>query len=420
MTAIPVALIDDDDDLRDATRQLLELAGHDVRPFHSAEPALAALDAHFPGVVVTDIRMPGMSGLELFRALSSRDAELPVILMTGHGDIDMAVAALKSGAWDFLAKPFDPDVLLAAVSRAGKARSLVLENRRLRLLAEAATAEELVGNSPAIRHLRATLPMLADADLDVVVEGATGTGKQLLARLIHRQGRRARHRFTVVDCAALPAAAQDALFDAYGTLSRADRGTLFLDNLDRADERLQHRLAQFTERRTVAIDAREPVPVNVRIVAAIDEGGRERVLPALFHRLAAVSLRLPPLAERLEDVPLLAMHFLHAENRGVDRQGASRADVTHLALRRTWPGNVRELEMTVERIALGLGDEAPPATKVPLPDRMRTYERTLILEAISASNGDVARVIDLLGIPRETFYYRVKRLGIDLRAQRER
>ncbi|WP_375271221.1 sigma-54-dependent transcriptional regulator [Sphingomonas sp.] len=412
-----VALVDDDDDLRLATGQLLTLAGYEVRGFADAPAALAAVDRAFAGVVVTDVRMPGVSGIELFRALTARDADLPVVLMTGHGDVDMAVSVLKAGAWDFLSKPFDPDALLAAVARATTARALTIENRRLRALAEDSGVDELVGHSAAIRRLRATLPMLADADLDVVVEGETGTGKQLLARLIHRGGRRGRHRFVTVDCAALPPGAENALFDAYGTLSQADRGTLFLDNLDRADERVQHRLAQFVERRAVALDAREPVAVNARIVAAIDAGGQARVLPALFHRLAAVSLRLPPLAERLEDVPLLAMHFLARHARGT---GTTAADVAHLAARRTWPGNVRELEMAVERAVLGLDTEARANAELPLPERVRGFERALITDAVTRAGGDVARATQLLQIPRETFYYRVKRLGIDLRGLRAR
>ncbi|NTS66814.1 sigma-54-dependent Fis family transcriptional regulator [Sphingomonas sp. HHU CXW] len=413
-----VALVDDDDDLRRATAQLLTLAGYDVRGFADAATALAAIDMDFAGVVVTDVRMPGMSGIELFRALAARDDELPVVLMTGHGDIDMAVSTIKAGAWDFLTKPFDPDAMLVAVARATTARALVIENRQLRALAEASGSDELVGRSPAIRRIRGMLSTLASADLDVVIEGATGTGKQMVARLIHRGGRRGRHRFITVDCASLPLAAENALFDAYGTIAQAHRGTLFLDNLDRAEERVQHRLTQFAERRAVALDAREPVPIDTRIVAAIDEDGRARVLPALFHRLAAVSLRLPPLSERAEDIPLLAMHFLAARVNGVKNPTRAAADVAQLAARHSWPGNVRELELTVERIVLGFDDAASDAVDMPLPERVRSFERTLIVEAMTRAGGEVTVAVELLGIPRETFYYRAKRLGIDLKRLR--
>lgn len=409
-----IALIDDDDDLRAATAQLLKLAGHEVRAFAAAAPALAAIDPDFAGVVVTDIRMPGMSGLELFRALHARDGELPVILVTGHGDVEMAVAAIKAGAWDFLAKPFGPDALLAAVARAAATRTLTLENRRLRAAAEAAAGDELVGRSPAIARLRASLPTLADADLDIVIEGATGTGKQLVARLIHRAGRRGRHRFAVIDCASLADPA--ALFDARGPIAAADRGTLFLDNLDRAAPAFQHRLVALAERRAVALDSRDPVAVDVRIVAAIDEGARAAVEPALYHRLAAVALRLPPLAERAEDVPLLAAHFLSAIAEARRRPAPPLAAAAALLARRDWPGNVRELEMAVERLVLGLDETGGAAGEdLPLPDRLRAFERAAIEDAVRRAGGEVATATRLLGIPRETFYYRVKRLGIALK-----
>lgn len=418
MTApAPVALVDDDDDLCTATAQLLTLAGHEVRPFPAAEPALAALTRDFPGVVVTDIRMPGISGLELFRRLHTRDAELPVILVTGHGDVDMAVSAIKAGAWDFLAKPFGPDALLAAVARAGATRSLTIENRRLRALAEASAGEELIGRSPAIARLRATLPTLADADLDIVIEGATGTGKQLVARLIHRAGKRGRHRFAVVDCAAIGGI--DPLFEARGPIAGADRGTLFLDNLDRAAPALQHRLSEFAERRAVALATRDPVGVDVRIVAAIDEGARDRIEPALYHRLAAVTLRLPPLSERAEDVPLLAAHFLTSIATARRRPPPPMASAAAMLARRDWPGNVRELEMAAERLVLGLDEaDGPAAGDLPLPDRVRAFERAAIEDAVRRAGGEVAAATRLLGIPRETFYYRVKRLGIDLKGLR--
>lgn len=409
----PVALVDDDDDLRTATAQLLTLAGHAVREFPAAEPALAALTRDFPGVIVTDIRMPGMSGLELFRTLHARDAELPVILVTGHGDVDMAVSAIKAGAWDFLAKPFGPDALLAAVARAGATRALTIENRRLRSAAEASAGEALIGRSPTIARLRASLPTLADADLDIVIEGATGTGKQLVGRLIHRAGKRGRHRFAVIDCAAIGEI--EPLFDARGPIAGADRGTLFLDNLDRAAPALQHRLAEFAERRAVALSARDPVGVDLRLIGAIGEGARGRIEPALYHRLAAVTLRLPPLAERAEDVPLLAAHFLSSIADARKRPVPSMAAAAALTARTDWPGNVRELEMAAERLVLGLDEAADTGGDLPLPDRVRAFERAAIEDAVRRAGGEVAAATRLLGIPRETFYYRVKRLGIALK-----
>ncbi|KQT34729.1 Fis family transcriptional regulator [Sphingomonas sp. Leaf412] len=415
-----VTLVDDDDDLRAATAQLLDLAGFTVHAFPDGNAALAAVGEDFPGPVVSDVRMPGMSGIELFRHLSARDPDLPVILMTGHGDVAMAVDALKAGAWDFLTKPFDGADLVAAVRRAATARALALENRRLRAAA-AGPEETLLGETPDIRRLRAMIPMLSDAALDLVIEGETGTGKELFARLVHRAGKRGRHRFQSLDCAILPAAVVEReLFARTGPIAQANRGTLFLDNLDRATADLQHRLAQFAERRTVAWDRPDPDPVDVRLVAAIGDGARDRVLPDLYHRIAGVPLRMPPLAERRADIPLLFARAVDAAATRHRRPAPAVAEAAHRAARRDWPGNVRELELAAERMVLGLdpADDASPDET--LPRRIEAFERSAIREAIATARGDVARTIALLGIPRETFYYRVKRLGIDLKEERER
>jgi two-component system C4-dicarboxylate transport response regulator DctD len=414
-----VLLVEDDDDLRVSTTQLLAVAGHEVSPRADAESALAVIDAGFAGIVLSDIRMPGMSGIDLFRAVRQRDAELPVILITGHADVDTAIAALKAGAWDFLVKPCDPDALLATVARASAARALVVENRALRAAAEAAGAEDLVGQSAAIRQVRAMISAIGDLDLDIVVQGATGTGKQLIARLIHRAGRRARHRFVAVDCAAPPLGAGRDLLDGNGLVSRANRGTLFLDNLDRADPSLQHRLAQFVERRAVSLDAREPEAIDTRIIAAIDDDGRERVLPALYHRLAAVAIRIPPLHERTDDIPMLIAHFLGRIAERHRRPVPPLGDAAALIARRVWPGNVREVEMAVERLVLGL-EGAPPSAvgEATLQERLHAFERAAIVEAVVQAAGDVSSAIRTLGMKRETFYYRAKRLDIDLAAVR--
>ncbi|WP_380786235.1 sigma-54-dependent transcriptional regulator [Sphingomonas sp. R86521] len=416
-------LIDDDDDLRIATAQLLTIRGFDVRAFADATTALAHIDADFPGVVITDVRMPGMSGIALFETLHDRDPDLAVILITGHGDVAMAVDAIKAGAWDFLTKPFDPEALIAAAARAAKARSLTLENRRLRAAADAEAGAALIGDTAAIVRLRGMIPMLADAALDLVIEGQFGTGREHYARLIHRAGRRSRHRFLKIDCATvtLPSLERE-LFARNGVIARAHRGTVFLDNLSRASTTLQDQLVRLAETRTVAFEGVDPDPVDVRIIASLDEGQRERVSAALYHRLAGVPLRMPPLAERTADIPVLLAHFIGIAARQHDVPMPSLADHVHRLATREWPGNVLELARTAERICLGLEEDAvtcdtPPA---PLPARLDAFERTAIVEAVTASDGGIAGAIERLQIPRKTFYYRVKRLGIDLRALRQR
>jgi len=414
-----VALVEDDDDLRASLRQVLTLAGFAVEAFPAAAPALAAIGADWPGLVVTDVRMPHMSGIDLFRALHARDPELPIILITGHGDVAMAVDTLKAGAWDFLTKPFDPEALVAAVQRAATARALALDNRRLRAAAQSEEPSGLVGQSPAIQRLRAMIPTLADADLDLFIEGETGTGKELLARLIHRAGKRARQRLLAVPCAGLPEALEADLFAPSGdaSLASANRGTLLLDDIDQASPRLQARLVPLIEDRALrSPGARAPLPLDLRVIATGGEGAQD-LLPALFYRLAAVRLRMPPLRERREDIPALFAHLAGASAARLRRPlpALSSAMRSHL-LAHDWPGNVRELAHYAERCVLGLADHGPEpeAPQQTLPERLDTFEREAIIAAIVASQGEIGTAIERLGIPRKTFYYKVNKLGIDL------
>ncbi|MFD1034385.1 sigma-54-dependent transcriptional regulator [Sphingomonas hankookensis] len=423
-----VALVEDDDDLRLSTAQLLTLAGFDVVTFPAAPPALLAIDADFDGIVVTDVRMPHMSGIELFRLLRERDPTLPVVLVTGHADVETAVETIKAGAWDFLSKPFDPDALIAAATRAMAARTLALENRRLRAEAAAGERAALVGRSPAIARLRDMIGVLADTDIDLLIEGETGTGKELLARAIHRAGRRARHRFVSVACAALPGQAiEDELFATVGDrgIVGAQRGTLFLDDIDQASRGLQGRLTQVIEDRALR-GPRDVVPIDVRVIATAAEEaqrGAEAIAPGLLYRLAAVRLRMPPLRERREDVPLL---FAYLVDLSAARLRRGVPPLTHAArdmlAQHDWPGNVRELAHFADRFVLGLDGESDAAgdsdATRPLPERIAAFEREAILSAIAATGGEIGAAIDRLGIPRKTFYYKVQRLGIDLRTVR--
>jgi len=416
-----VALVDDDEDMRAATAQLLTVHGFTVQCFPEATSALAAIDPDFTGVVVTDVRMPGMSGIELFRTLYERDPELPVVLITGHGDVEMAVDAIKAGAWDFLSKPFDPEALLAATTRAAKARALTLENRQLRAAAEAQVANGLIGDTPVMQRLRTMIPMLADAALDLVIEGETGTGKEHFARLVHRAGRRSRHRFVKLDCATVPPAlVERELFEPHGMIARSDRGTLFLDNLDTASADLQARLARLAETRAVGLDGSNAQAVDLRIIAAMKEGGQQAVSPALFHLLAGVPLRMPPLAERAADIPLLFAHFAAMAAERHRCALGSVAEHAHRLAARAWPGNVLELEKAAERICLGLEEPSLAATAglEPLPVRLDAFERAAITDAVIAADGEIGAAIEALQLPRKTFYYRVKRLGIDLKSLR--
>jgi len=417
-----VALVDDDDDLREATTQLLGLAGYRVLGFPGGVEAARAIGADFEGIVISDVRMPHMSGVELFRLLQERDRDLPVLLISGHADVQMAVDALKAGAWDFIEKPFAPDALLAAAHRATKARKLALENRALRRAAAGGAEQAFLGETPMIQRLRAMIPILSQSDIDLAIEGQTGTGKELFARCVHRASARSRHRFVTVDCAVIPPAiVEKEMFARGGIVASSHRGTLFLDNLDQASEELQRRLTQFAEKRAIALDTRDPEAIDTRIIASMAEGRRDQVSDALYHRIAGVPLRIPPLAERRADIRLLFAHFLNKAAERLDRPAPPIDDSIYHLDAREWPGNLRELENFAERYCLGLeshGPAAPASQQATLPERLDAFESAAILQALQETKGDMARTIELLGLPRKTFYYRAKRLGLDLRSMR--
>lgn len=438
-----VAFIDDDDDLREANVQTLQLAGLEVQAFASAEDALDTVDSAFPGIVVSDIRMPRMDGRQLYRRLKAQDPDLPVILVTGHADVAEAVEALHDGVYDFVAKPYSPDRLVSAVRRALEKRRLVLENRDLRALAVQAQSDwPLIGQTPVMERLRATLRQLADANVDVLLEGETGVGKELAARALHTWGRRSNREFVAVDCAALPANTLDselfghelgafsgAVRQRIGRLQQADRGTLFLDEIEALALDAQGKFLRVLEEREVTpLGSNRAQTLDLRVIAAAKSDLGEAVAAGafrrdLFHRLDVVRIRIPPLRERRDDIPLLFAHFLARACERLDRPQVEVGDKVRWRLHNhDWPGNVRELGHFAQRVALGLADQTSdmPASLAPLPERVATYEAHVIEEALSAAGGDVRAALEILRIPRKTFYDKVERHGLDLNRFRRR
>jgi len=438
-----VAFIDDDDILRDANVQTLQLAGFDVLSFAEADTALSALSAGFPGVVVSDIRMPGLDGRQLFRRLKAQDEDLPVILITGHADVSEAVESLHDGVYDFLAKPYAPDRLVSSVRRAMEKRRLVLENRALRTLAAEAQSDwPLIGQTAVMERLRATLRQLASADVDVLLEGETGVGKELAARALHAWGRRRDREFVAVDCAALPAVALDselfghelgafsgAVRQRSGRIQQADRGTLFLDEIETLALDVQGKFLRVLEEREVTpMGSNRAQTLDLRVIAAAKSDLSNAVAVGafrqdLFHRLDVVRIRIPPLRERREDVPLLFAHFLTRASERLGNEPPKIDDTIRWRLQNhDWPGNVRELSHYAQRVALGLADQGDEtqAEQPPLPTRVARYEAHLIEEALAAGEGDVRRALEILHIPRKTFYDKIERHGIDLARHRRR
>lgn len=437
----PVILIDDDSDLLKATRQTLELAGFAVSAFSSASEALAGLRASFAGVVVSDIRMPEMDGLQLFDHVVDLDPDIPVILITGHGDIAMAVKAIKDGAYDFITKPFAADRLAQSVWRAAEKRRLVMENRALREAAEhAQDGLPLIGQTPAMERLRRTLRQIADTDVDVLVTGETGSGKEVVASLLHRWSRRAKGNFVALNCGTLPETViESELFGheagaftgaqkkRIGRIEHSSGGTLFLDEIESMPLSTQVQMLRVLEMREVTpLGTNEVRPVDLRVVAAAkvdlgDASQRGKFREDLYYRLNVVTLSIPPLRERRDDVPLLFSYF--AERAAARFRRA--VPVTTAAIQRhlrehDWPGNVRELAHFAERFVLGLeemGSAASSAngeadTPLSLPERVDRYEAEVIRETLGRNDGDVRRTIEALGIPRKTFYDKLQRHGI--------
>lgn len=439
--AMRILLVDDDLPFRTALADSFSIAGLEIESFGDGQSALESLFSgqsphELPAVVVTDLRMPRFDGHALLGAVLSRDPELPVVLMTGHGDIAMAVAALKQGAFDFIAKPFPTDHLIASVRRAMETRRLVLENRRLRqAVAEVSEGFPLIGESPAMLRLRDTMRQLARVEVDVLIEGETGTGKALVARQLHRWSMRSNRPLVTVDCAALPEQiADEVLFGTRihrGQIAEADRGTLFLDEIDSLAPALQARLLSVVQDRVLHGNGGvSPREVDLRIIAATKADLRAEVAAGRFradllYRLETVRLRIPPLRERREDLGVLLSIFLDEAASFHDRpRPVLDAPVLDWLLRHDWPGNVRELQNYAVQLTLGLRQDGHmPAeagtVDMALSAQMDRFEEGLLRDTLARLGGDVSAAAVALKLPRRSLYARLSRHGINPAAYRK-
>jgi two-component system C4-dicarboxylate transport response regulator DctD len=433
-----ILLVDDDPDLREAVAQALDLEGFAVQPLASAERALDLVGFGFPGIVVTDIRMPGLDGLSLMTRVHEIDRDIPVILVTGHGDVQLAVRAMREGAYDFLEKPFSPPQLAEIAARAGGYRRLVLENRLLRAAAGQADDLEtrLVGRSPAMVDLRRRIRTIGPAEADVLIVGETGAGKDLVARALHDLSPRADRPFVAIDCAALPAtlieselygheagAFPGALRARSGKFEHARGGTILLDDIASLPLDVQGKLVRVIEQRTILrLGQHEPVPLDVRFLATArvpleEEVAAGRFRADLLYRLNVVTLSVPPLSARREDIGLLFLRLLSeaAARHRRDPVAAPPATVAAL-IERDWPGNVRELRNAADRFALGLPIDPPAAgDAVPtrLAARVAAFERQVIEAELAAHRGALRPVYESLGLSRKTLWEKMQRHGIE-------
>lgn len=433
----PVCFIEDDPALRDATVQTLELAGFSVEAFASADRALPSIGPDFAGAIISDIRMRGMDGLQLFARVRAIDPDIPVILVTGHADVAMAVGALREGAFDFITKPFATDHLIAATRRALEKRLLVLDNRRLRAAAEAqGEADPLIGESAAIARLRATIRQVAASDIDVLVEGETGTGKELVATMIHRLSRRRSSPFIAVNCGALPEAlAETELFGhaadsvphtrlaRAGQIESSSGGTLLLDEIDSMPLPVQSKLLRVLEEREVQpIGAPRPRGVDLRVIATSKADLAELVTEGrfrqdLFYRLNVVRLQVPPLRDRREDIaPLFALFVEEARARAGGAGFTLTEAVQRHLTSHDWPGNVRELRNYAVQAVLGFTQAPlarPDAGRYPLAERVRRFEASVIEDVLRQTGGNVTAAQAILHTPRKTLYEKMARHAID-------
>ncbi len=437
---LKVLIVEDDPAIRLGCEQALRLEDIPAEAVESAERVLELVGPDFPGMVVTDVRLPGMDGLELQRRLHTLDSGLPVVVMTGHGDVSMAVAAMRDGAYDFIEKPFASERLLDTVRRALEKRQLSLEvlGLRRRLENRQGIESRIIGRSPAIERLRRLILDVADMPADVLVIGETGTGKEMVARCLHDHGSRHKHNFVAVNCGGLP----ENLFESemfgheagaftgaakrrIGKIEHADGGTLFLDEIESMPPGLQIKLLRVLQERQVErLGSNRPVPIDARVVAATKAdllalSRQQKFRADLYFRLDVVTLELPPLRERREDIPLLFEHFvLQAAARYRRDPPELTPTLVRELLARPWPGNVRELRNTADRYVLGLraaplGDSpAAEDGSLPLPELVERFERSIIADALRRYGGRLTRAAEALGIAKTTLHDKIRRYGL--------
>lgn len=433
MTAGPVLLIDDEEEVRSAVGQSLELKGFDVTAFARAERALDLIGRGFPGVVLSDIRLPKFDGMALLAAAQEIDPDVPVVLMTGHGDVPLAVEAMKQGAHDFLEKPFSTARLIDSVTRASELRRLRLENRSLQAELERLDPLEdmLIGRAPAMIALRRQVAAIAASDVDVLILGETGTGKELVAHAIHEASERADKPFVAVNLAALPEAnVESELFGheagafpgaqraRFGKFEHGRGGTIFLDEIGAISVPLQAKLMRVIEERAIQrIGSNEDIALDVRFIASSNRDldamvSEESFRSELYYRLAVVTLNVPTLRERSEDLSRLFTHFVERAAKRHDRD-VPEVPLAHLSdlSVRDWPGNVRELRNAAERFVLGLdtqeGGDDPDSLS--LARQVERYEATLIAAALMRHRGNLKATYEALGLSRKTLYEKMQR-----------
>jgi two-component system C4-dicarboxylate transport response regulator DctD len=436
MTRGRIAFIDDEVALCTAAAEWLGVSGFTVQTYTDPVAALRAISVDAVDCVMTDMRMPGATGQDVLNHFRIADSDLPVVLLTGHGDVSLAVEAMRSGAYDFIEKPYDADHLIAVLDRAVEKRRLSSELRRLRQAAPTELDTRLVGTSAPMAQLRRSIAQLADVDVDILINGETGSGKEVVARALHDFGHRSKGPFVAINCAAIPesifeselfghekGAFTGAASSRIGKLEFARGGTVFLDEIESMPLALQAKvLRAIQEREIEPLGSNVIRPLDIRFLAASkadlkaeSEAGRFRA--DLYFRLATVDLDIPPLRDRREDILLLHALF---SNAAAQRFNISPPVASKSLLQKLqgdhWPGNVRELKAAAERFVLGLANTSGPvpaeATELILSERVARFEAEVIIETLQECGGSTAEAATRLGLPRRTLNEKIAKYGL--------
>ncbi|WP_462155882.1 sigma-54-dependent transcriptional regulator [Pseudoalteromonas piscicida] len=434
-------IIDDEQSIRDALTQLFEIEGYSVQCFSSATPALKKLSRQFSGVVLCDINMPEVNGIQFLEQVVQFDSELPVVFLTGFADVEVAVKAIQKGAYDFFEKPVS-EPLLDCIERALDKRRLVMENRELKaqVKKKSAPGVRILGETKQMQQMLYLLDAVIDTPADVLIEGETGTGKELVARYLHDHSERSNHNFVAINCGAIPEELiESELFGAKsgaftgakesreGKFSFAQGGTVFLDEIEAMSAALQVKLLRVLEERSVTpVGSNTAIALDIRVVAATKVDLQTLVAQGkfrsdLFYRLNLVKVMIPSLRSRKADIPLLYKHFSSiAATRFHKPMQPISPELEAQLLAQDWPGNVRELRNHAERhILLGgamtasnmqnnLSDET-----LSLAEKVSYYEQSLIEEALAQSQGSIKDAMNLLKVPRKTLYDKMSKYGLN-------
>ena len=456
-TKARVLVVDDERSMQEFLEILLRREGYDVTCAGDVDGALLALESDDFDVVISDLQMPGKTGLDLLQALREASPETVAIVMTAFASTETAIAAMKEGAYDYLTKPFQVDEIRLVLEKALEKKLLARENRRLRSeLRSQLRQRTLIGGGSAMQRIYELIGQVAETKANVLISGESGTGKELVARAIHAASDRRDRPFVALNCGAIPenlleselfghvkGAFTGAVVNKEGLFETADTGTLFLDEVGELPAPLQVKLLRAIQEKAIRrVGGTSDRKIDVRILAATnrrleDEVAAGRFREDLYYRLNVIQIAVPPLRERPEDVPLLVQHFIEKYGRELGKEiGGASEEAMHRLLDHSYPGNVRELENVIERaVALSRGatievEALPPSLLRPptdgaargsvlpaeganLENLVNEYERGLLLEALERAGGVKKRAAKLLGVSFRSFRYRLQKLGLD-------